>query len=79
MYRLFYVNFFHPRRLAGKAAKRKEFKEDFAVIDVHEDDMKGDPRVWLTKVNSVPEFVTVLRIWDVLSRIRSLLHPGSGG
>lgn len=36
-------------RLAGKAAKRKEFKEDFAVIDVHEDDMKGDPRVWLTK------------------------------
>lgn len=36
-------------RLAGKAAKRKEFKEDFAIIDVHEDDMKADPRVWLTK------------------------------
>jgi hypothetical protein len=38
------------RRLAGKAAKRKEFKEDFAIIDIHEEDMKGDPRVWLTKV-----------------------------
>ncbi len=40
------------RRLAGKAAKRKEFKEDFAILDVNEDDLKGDPRVWLTKVTS---------------------------
>ncbi len=39
-------------RLAGKAAKRKEFKEDFAILDVNEDDLKGDPRVWLTKVTS---------------------------
>jgi hypothetical protein len=43
---------FVSRRLAGKAAKRKEFKEDFAMLDVNEDDLKGDPRVWLTKVTS---------------------------
>jgi hypothetical protein len=43
---------FVSRRLAGKAAKRKEFKEDFAILDVNEDDLKGDPRVWLTKVTS---------------------------
>jgi hypothetical protein len=43
---------FVSRRLAGKAAKRKEFKEDFAIRDVNEDDLKGDPRVWLTKVTS---------------------------
>jgi hypothetical protein len=43
---------FLSRRLAGKAAKRKEFKEDFAILDVNEDDLKGDPRVWLTKVTS---------------------------
>ena len=24
-------------------------KDDINIIDVHEDDMKGDPRVWLTK------------------------------
>jgi proline-rich protein PRCC len=36
-------------RLAGKANKRKDFKEDFNIIDINEDDMKGDPRVWLTK------------------------------
>lgn len=36
-------------RLAGKSAKRKEFKEDMQIIDINEEDMKGDPRVWLTK------------------------------
>jgi len=42
-------------RLAGKQNKLKEMKEDgenggLNIIDLHEDDMKGDPRVWLTKV-----------------------------
>jgi len=41
-------------RLAGKQNKLKEMKEDgenggLNIIDLHEDDMKGDPRVWLTK------------------------------
>jgi len=36
-------------RLAGKANKMKEFKEDLNIIDINEDDMKGDPREWLTK------------------------------
>lgn len=36
-------------RLAGKANKIKDFKEDLNIIDINEDDMKGDPRVWLTK------------------------------
>jgi len=38
-------------RLAGKASKMREFKEDLkgSIIDVNEDDMKGDPREWLTK------------------------------
>jgi len=35
-------------RLAGKAAKRREF-EDMQIIDVHEDQMRGDPNVWLQK------------------------------
>jgi len=51
-------------RLAGKQNKLKEMKEDgetggLNIIDLHEDDMKGDPRVWLTKVRM---FVTVLSI-----------------
>jgi len=41
-------------RLAGKQNKLKEMKDDgenggLNIIDVHGDDMKGDPRVWLTK------------------------------
>ena len=38
-------------RLAGKQNKMKELKEDpnMKIMDVHEDDMRGDPRVWLTK------------------------------
>merc|ERR1712012_725271 len=38
-------------RLAGKQNKLKEMKEDpnMKIMDVHEDDMRGDPRVWLTK------------------------------
>jgi len=35
-------------RLAGKAAKRREF-EDMQIIDINEADMRGDPNVWLTK------------------------------
>ena len=37
------------RRLAGKAAKRREF-DDMKIIDINEDQMRGDPNVWLTKV-----------------------------
>jgi len=36
-------------RLAGKANKRKDFKDDMNIIDLNEDDMKGDPLVWMTK------------------------------
>jgi len=41
-------------RLAGKQNKLREMKEDgenggLNIVDVHGDDMKGDPRVWLTK------------------------------
>jgi len=41
-------------RLAGKQNKLREMKEDgenggLNIVDVHADDMKGDPRVWLTK------------------------------
>jgi len=38
-------------RLAGKASKMREFKDELkgSIIDVSEDDMKGDPREWLTK------------------------------
>jgi len=35
------------RRLAGKQNRMKE--ADIDIREVHEDDMKGDPRVWLTK------------------------------
>jgi len=35
-------------RLAGKAAKRREF-EDMQIIDINEDQMRGDPNVWLQK------------------------------
>lgn len=35
-------------RLAGKAAKRREF-DDMKIIDINEDQMRGDPNVWLTK------------------------------
>jgi len=35
-------------KLAGKAAKRREF-EDMKIIDINEDQMRGDPNVWLTK------------------------------
>jgi len=41
-------------RLAGKQNKLREMKDDGAngglnIVDIHGDDMKGDPRVWLTK------------------------------
>ena len=37
-------------RLAGKQNKMKEWKEDnVKIVDVNEEDMRGDPRVWLTK------------------------------
>jgi len=41
-------------RLAGKQNKLREMKDDgenggLNIVDVHGDDMKGDPRVWLTK------------------------------
>jgi len=41
-------------RLAGKQNKLREMKDDgenggLNIVDVHADDMKGDPRVWLTK------------------------------
>jgi len=41
-------------RLAGKQNKLREMKEDGAngglnIVDIHGDDMKGDPRVWMTK------------------------------
>eukprot|EP00092_Neocalanus_flemingeri_P013230 GFUD01014260.1.p1 GENE.GFUD01014260.1~~GFUD01014260.1.p1 ORF type:complete len:451 (-),score=168.90 GFUD01014260.1:97-1398(-) len=41
-------------RLAGKQNKLKEANDDgenggLNIIDLNEDDMKGDPRVWLTK------------------------------
>ena len=42
-------NIIISRRLAGKAAKRREF-EDMKIIDINEDQMRGDPNVWLTKV-----------------------------
>lgn len=37
------------RRLAGKQNRLKEDKEDTGFIEVNEDDMKGDPLVWMTK------------------------------
>jgi len=38
------------QRLAGKQNKMKEFKDDQAqFIEVKEDDMRGDPLVWMTK------------------------------
>lgn len=38
-------------RLAGKQNKLREMKEDpnMKIVDVNEEDMRGDPRVWLTK------------------------------
>jgi len=38
-------------RLAGKQNKLREMKEDpnMKIIDINEGDMRGDPRVWLTK------------------------------
>ena len=37
-------------RLAGKQNKLREMKEDnVKIVDVNEEDMRGDPRVWLTK------------------------------
>ena len=45
------LKLFISRRLAGKAAKRREF-EDMKIIDINEADMRGDPNVWLTKVGS---------------------------
>ena len=38
-------------RLAGKQNKLRESKEEIQIREVSADDMKGDPRVWLTKVN----------------------------
>lgn len=35
-------------RLAGKQNKLKE-DNDMNIIDVHEDQMRGDPRDWMTK------------------------------
>ncbi len=46
------LNVFVFRKLAGKAAKRREF-EDMKIIDINEDQMRGDPNVWLTKVNFI--------------------------
>ena len=38
-------------RLAGKQNKLREMKDDpnMKIVDINEDDMKGDPMVWLTK------------------------------
>jgi len=37
-------------RLAGKQNKLREMKEEnVKIVDVNEEDMRGDPRVWLTK------------------------------
>jgi len=37
------------RRLAGKQNKLKEDSDEMKIIDVHEDQMRGDPRDWMTK------------------------------
>ena len=57
--KFFYVQFIDQHidnddamtRLAGKQNKLREMKEDpnMKIVDVNEDDMRGDPRVWLTK------------------------------
>ena len=36
-------------RLAGKQNKLKEDADEMKIIDVHEDQMRGDPRDWMTK------------------------------
>ena len=36
-------------RLAGKQNKLKEDADVMKIIDVHEDQMRGDPRDWMTK------------------------------
>jgi len=41
------------RKLAGKQNRLKE--EKFDIIDINEDDMKGDPRTWLTKAMTEEE------------------------